>query len=88
MHNQPMPTDAHHPDPVTASEIASWVYCPEQWRLAALGHESTNQPARDAGTVHHAWKATAERVAGGSIVLGRVMVVIALLTLAAWVLSR
>jgi hypothetical protein len=37
------------PETVTASEIANWVYCPESWRLDALGHEPANQLARDAG---------------------------------------
>ena len=83
-----MPTDDRHPDPVTASEIASWVYCPEQWRLAALGHKSTNQAAQDAGIAHHHQKATAERLAGRSIALGRVLIVLALLAAAAWILIR
>jgi hypothetical protein len=64
---------------VTASEIASFVYCPEQWRLQyGMGHLPENQKGLDAGERHHAWKAIAERVAGGSIGLGRLLVVIAL----------
>ncbi len=58
------------PDTVTASEIAEFVYCPEAWRLAQLGHGAANQPAQDEGTAHHAEKANAERVAGGSIAIG------------------
>ena len=77
------------PEIVTASEIAEFVYCPEAWRLARLGHESTNQPEREAGTTHHARKATAERVAGGSIAVGRWLILAALLALAAlWAFSR
>jgi hypothetical protein len=68
-----------HPETVTASEIADYVYCGEAWRLAALGHESANRPSRDAGTVHHARKATAERAAGVSIAAGRILVVLAIL---------
>ena len=75
-------------DTVTASEIAAWIYCPEQWRLAALGHESANRTVQDAGTAHHAHKATAERVAGGSIALGRILIAVALLALRAAVLWR
>ena len=56
-----------------------YVYCGEAWRLAALGHESANRPSRDAGTVHHARKATAERAAGVSIAAGRILVVLAIL---------
>ena len=73
---------------VTASEIASWVYCPESFRLASIGHESTNQSARDAGTAHHAHKATAEVVAGGSIALGRILIIVAVLALLAALLWR
>ncbi len=28
-----------HKETVTASEIAEYVYCPEAWRLAQLGHQ-------------------------------------------------
>ena len=76
------------PDTVTATEIANWAYCPESFRLAALGHRSTNQPERDRGTQHHASKATAERAAGGSIALGRILIVLALLALLLAVLWR
>jgi hypothetical protein len=76
------------PDTVTASEIADWVYCPESFRLNALGHKSANQSVQKAGTAHHARKATAEKVAGVSIALGRVLIAVALLALAAWLLSR
>jgi len=74
---------------VTASEIAEYVFCPEAWRLARLGHASSNQTEREAGTVHHARKATAEVVAGSSIALGRWLILAALLALATlWWLSR
>ncbi len=37
-------------DYVTASEIASYAYCPEQWRLEyGLGISPENRPAMDAG---------------------------------------
>jgi hypothetical protein len=75
---------------VTATEIAAFVYCPEQWRLEyGLGLEPGNRAATDAGNRHHARKAVAERVAGTSIGLGRVLVVLALLgLLVTWVLTR
>jgi hypothetical protein len=66
------------PEPVTASEIADFVFCPEAWRLAQTGHQAANQAVQRAGTEHHTEKATAERFAGGSIALGRVLIVIAL----------
>lgn len=81
-HNRPMPN--HHPsETVTASDIASYVYCKEAWRLAEIGHIPSNQLARDAGQTHHARKATAERVAGGSIAIGRWLVIAALIALTA-----
>jgi hypothetical protein len=77
------------PETVTASEIANWVFCAEAWRLDALGLPSGNQPELAAGTRHHAHKATAERVAGGSIALGRILIIVALLALALlWALNR
>lgn len=77
------------PETVTASEIANWIYCPESWRLDALGLDSANQQERAAGTRHHAHKAVAERIAGGSISLGRVLIILALLALALlWVVNR
>jgi len=48
-------------DLVSASEIAAFVYCQEQWRLQdGLGLEPGNRAAMDAGTQHHERKATAE----------------------------
>jgi hypothetical protein len=68
---------------VSASEIASYVYCPEQWRLQyGLGLRPGNQAALAAGTRHHARKAVAERVAGGSIGLGRLLLAVACILLA------
>jgi hypothetical protein len=77
-----------NPDTVTASEIGDFVYCPEAWRLAVLGHKSANHSIQQAGTAHHTAKAITETVAGGSIALGRILIAVALLALAAWVLSR
>jgi hypothetical protein len=65
-------------DYITASEMASYAYCPEQWRLeTALGVESANRAGLKGGTRHHARKAVVERVAGGSIDLGRLLVAVA-----------
>jgi hypothetical protein len=78
-------------DLVTASEIACYGYCPEQWRLQyALGLEPENRAALAAGTRHHDRKAAAERLAGGALALGRLLVaaaaVLALLLL--WMIGR
>ncbi len=67
---------------VTASEIACFAYCPVQWRLQyGLGLQPGNRAALDAGKRHHWWKAVAERIAGGSIGIGRVLVMVAVLVL-------
>ncbi len=69
-------------DLVTAAEIAAFVYCPEQWRLQyGLGLPPANRAEMDAGTHHHERKAVAERVAGGSITLGRFLAVLAVVVL-------
>ncbi len=69
-------------DLVSAAEIACWADCPEQWRLEhGLGLRPENRAALDAGARHHARKAVAERVAAGSIVLGRILAVLAAVVL-------
>jgi hypothetical protein len=69
-------------DLISAAEISCWAYCPEQWRLQyGLGREPENQGALDAGNRHHARKAVAERIAGGSITLGRILAALAAVTL-------
>jgi hypothetical protein len=74
---------------VTATEIACFVYCPEQWRLQyGLGLPAENQAALDAGQRHHAGKAGAERLAGWLIRLGLALLIAALLGFLAWILSR
>jgi hypothetical protein len=78
------------PGMISATEISCFAYCPEQWRLRyGMGLEPGNRAALDAGGRHHARKAVAERVAGGSLALGRLLVALALLGLfLLWVLSR
>jgi hypothetical protein len=67
---------------ITATEIACWAYCPEQWRLQyGLGLKPGNRAALDAGARHHEQKEPAERMAGGSIELGRFLAVIAVVVL-------
>ncbi len=65
---------------VTATEIACWAYCPEQWRLQhGLGLKTENRAGLAAGDRHHARKAVVERVAGMFIALGQVLLVLAML---------
>jgi hypothetical protein len=67
---------------ISAAEIACFAYCPEQWRLEyGLGLEPQNRAALDAGNRHHARKALVERLAGGAIVIGRLLAVLAILGL-------
>ena len=74
---------------ITATEIASFAYGPEQWRLEyGLGRPAANRAARDAGTQHHTRKATAERVAGWCLRLGRALLLAALAALLLGVLYR
>src|SRR5262245_35040964 len=72
-------------DMVLATELAGFVYCKEQWRLQhGLGLEPGNRAALDAGTRHHSGKAVAERIAGGSIGIGRLLIAAALLLVILW----
>lgn len=68
---------------ISASEVASWEFCPEAWRLEyGLNLKSGNARERAAGERHHTVKSLVERVAGGSIALGRVLIVLAALVAA------
>jgi len=77
-------------DVVTAHEIATFVYCSEQWRLEyGLGLEPENQAELRAGSRHHARKATAERTAGRMLGIGRDAVLAGLILLfVLWILGR
>ncbi len=76
-------------DLISAEELACWTYCPEQWRLQnGQGLPAENQAALDAGTRHHERKAVAERVAGGSIALGRFLIVLAIVLPLLWLWWR
>lgn len=76
-------TSIKQPDSlVSAAEIASFAYCPEQWRLEyGLGLVPENRQALAAGDRHHAREAFAERIAGCSIVVGRILAILALVGL-------
>jgi hypothetical protein len=78
------------PDYITASELASFAYCQERYRLAELGLEPGNRAALDAGMRRHARQATADRVAGGTIGMGRLLIMVGLvaLLLALWLVWR
>lgn len=57
-------------DVVSASEIASWSWCPESWRLESLGAEPSNRAELARGETHHASKAAFEERSRSAITLG------------------
>jgi hypothetical protein len=75
------------PGMLTAAEIGAYVYCKEAWRLQeGLGLEPGNRSGLTAGTRHHSRKAVAERIAGGAIGFGRMLIIVALALLVLWLL--
>lgn len=67
---------AQNPEIVSASEIASWVWCPEAWRLRAIGHRSANPQALLRGEEHHAQQAAFERRSRSATSLGWWLIVL------------
>lgn len=57
-------------DVVSASEIAQWAWCPEAWRLEALGHEPGNRQAIQKGETFHARTASFETGSRATISVG------------------
>ncbi len=77
------------PEIVSASEIASWAWCPESWRLSSLGHEPANRAALERGANHHARESAFEVRSRSAISLGGSLLVASLLLAAlAFVLMR
>jgi len=68
-------------DLVTASEIASWAWCPESWRLESLGHEPGNQASLKRGKAHHAKKAAFEGFSRLAVSLGRWLIALGVVLL-------
>lgn len=66
-------------DMVSASEIAAWAWCPESWRLKALGHEPGNGRALRRGERRHTFLARFERWSGAAVRLGVWLFVLGLL---------
>jgi hypothetical protein len=74
---------------VSASEIASWVYCPEQWRLHyGLGHEPENVASIDRGERFHESTAAVERSSKRTLRLAGILIVVAALLLVVVLLVR
>jgi hypothetical protein len=69
-------------DVVSASEIASWAWCPESWRLEALGEEPENKEERARGKAFHTRTATLEVSSRRLVALGWWVLVLGLVVAA------
>ena len=69
-------------DVVSASEIASWAWCPESWRLDSLGHEPENRTAIRDGETFHARMADFETDSRTAMAVGWCLIIAGLLV--AW----
>jgi hypothetical protein len=70
------------PDIVTASEIASWTYCPEAWRLgSALGLKPNNEKALARGEHFHEKTASVDVRSEAALRLGFAFVALGLVVL-------
>lgn len=79
----------HRSGIVSASEVASWVYCPEQWRLQyGLGHESENIGSLNRGHRFHESTAAVERSSRRVLRLAGILIIVAALLLVAVFLVR
>ena len=68
---------------VTATEVASYVYCPEAWRLGhGLGLPSENQKELGAGVTHHAGMAAVAVRSAATLRLAIGLILLALILLA------
>ncbi|WP_165074781.1 hypothetical protein [Paludisphaera rhizosphaerae] len=70
-------------DLVSASEIASWAWCPESWRLGKLGAEPSNRAEMVRGETLHADKADVEQSSRSALAFGRLLLFWAVLLAAA-----
>jgi hypothetical protein len=65
-------------DVVSASEIASWAWCPESWRQNSLGAEPENTEALQRGEILHGKTAAFEGRSEAAIAVGRWLILAAL----------
>lgn len=71
-------------DVVSASEIGSWAWCPESWRLSALGAEPENHEALARGKRFHARTSATEVWSRIAVRLACWLLVVAALLAALW----
>lgn len=78
------------PDVVTAHEIGTFVFCPEQWRLEyGLGLAPGNQAHIKSGNRHHARNQAIEDAAGKLLWAGQKAIAAALILLfVLWIIAR
>jgi len=76
--------DTKRTDVVSASEIASWEWCPEAWRLGAVGEEPENREELARGEAFHARTAAAEVVSRKAVALGWCLLALALFVAVLW----
>ncbi|HNS63592.1 MAG TPA: hypothetical protein PLS77_04405 [Anaerolineaceae bacterium] len=74
--------------PIRASEIGSFLYCHRAWWYRLQGIESDHQAEMAAGTGFH--QKHGGRVLGAGLLrsLGWILLLLAILTLAAWLTAR
>ena len=70
---------------ITAHEIATFVYCPEAWRLQ-VGHglKGVNEAAMAVGKRYHTRKGFLEQLAGWLMLMGQLVAFLAGLWLLWW----
>jgi len=77
-----------HHDVVSASEIGSWDWCPEAWRLGqGLGLRPGNEEQLAQGERFHVRTAAVERRSGTALRIGLVLFALGLLALGAYLLA-
>jgi hypothetical protein len=75
-------------DVVSASEIASWAWCPESWRLEALGEEPVNKEELARGEAFHTHTGAFEVSTRRALSLGRWLVVLGIIAAVCFVLMK
>ena len=77
-----------HHNVVSASEIGSWAWCPEAWRLGqGLGLRPGNEEQLTQGERFHVRTAAVERRSGTALRIGLVLFALGLLALGAYLLA-
>lgn len=73
---------------VSATDVSSFVYCPEQWRLSVLGNPSENLASLERGERFHEKTAAVEVTSRAASRLGLVLLGVAALLMLVFLLWR